>query len=129
MTVPESPQNESTSSTRQLGVIDKDSQIDSQTDSTSESQLQINHQHWKQPSKLYYPRASPPDILVEERVSQNPTCFNGDNIYEWNIDGQNEASILQTMQQMTMLCTAYQTQNNYTDEQITSLLVSGFTGH
>ena len=47
---------------------------------------------------IYYLRASPPDILLEERVTQNFKSFSADHIYEWNIDGQSETSILQILQ-------------------------------
>ena len=45
--------------------IEENSQS-SESDSEAEpSSLQINNQNWKTPSKLYYLRASPPDILFK----------------------------------------------------------------
>ena len=66
--------------------------------------------------------------MLEERVTQNFKSFSADHIYEWNIDGQSETSILQILQQMTMVSTTYQTTNDASDEAITNLLIAGFTG-
>ena len=108
--IPETPQGEASSASQQVMNIEENSQ--SSESETRSSDLQINNQNWKTPTRLYYPRASPPDILLEERVTQNFKSFSADHIYELNIDGQSETSILQILQQMTMVSTEYQTAND-----------------
>ncbi|KAL5180742.1 hypothetical protein HKD37_01G001813 [Glycine soja] len=63
----------------------------------------------KTPSKLYYQRPTAPDLLLEERGESNFKSFSANNIYEWNIDAQTEYNIMNTLQHMTIVATAYQT--------------------
>nr|KYP35696.1 Enzymatic polyprotein [Cajanus cajan] len=83
---------------------------------------------WKQPSKLYYNRATAPDLLLKEKNDQSFRSFSATNIYEWNIDGLTEYNILNTLQHMTMVSTAYQTALDSADEAIVEILTSGFSG-
>ncbi|KAG5080904.1 hypothetical protein JHK86_004969 [Glycine max] len=50
------------------------------------------------------------------------------NIYEWNIDAQTEYNIMNTLQHMTMVATAYQTSHECSEETIIDILVAGFSG-
>ena len=63
-----------------------------------------------------------------EDTSTKTNGFNANNVYEWNIDGESEYNIMQMLQHMTMVCTAYQTTHDSTEEAIASIIVSGFTG-
>jgi len=60
--------------------------------------------NWKYQTKLYYPRATAVDLLLEEKDS-NFKSFSENNVYEWNIDGQDEYSITKVLQNMTMVAT------------------------
>ena len=77
-------------------------------------------------TKLYYPRATAPDLLLEEKDS-NFKSFSANNVYEWNIDGQNEYSITKILQNLTMVATAYETSNNCPETVIVEILVAGFS--
>ena len=88
----------------------------------------INTKHWKTPSKLYYQRPTAPDLLLEERGDNNFKSFSANNIYEWNIDAQTEYNIMNTLQHMTMVATAYQTSHDCPKETIVDILVAGFSG-
>ena len=83
--------------------------------------------NWRNPSKLFYPKATAPDLLLEER-DPNFKSFSANNIYEWNIDGQTEYNILNTLQHMTMAATAYHTTLDCSEVTITNILVAGFSG-
>ena len=65
--------------------------------------------------------------LTMEDTSTKTNGFNANNVYEWNIDGKSEYNIMQMLQHMTMVCTAYQTAHDSTGEAIASIIVSGFT--
>ncbi|KAG5010323.1 hypothetical protein JHK87_018838 [Glycine soja] len=54
--------------------------------------------------------------------------FSANNIYEWNIDAQTEYNIMNTLQHMTMVATAYQTSHECSEETIIDILVAGFSG-
>uniref|UniRef100_A0A0R0GIC0 Polyprotein n=1 Tax=Glycine max TaxID=3847 RepID=A0A0R0GIC0_SOYBN len=88
----------------------------------------INSKNWKTPSKLYYQRPTAPDLLLEERGENNFKSFSANNIYEWNIDAQTEYNIMNTLQHMTMVATAYQTSHECSEETIIDILVAGFSG-
>lgn len=97
--IPETPQQEESSTSKRVINIEKDSQPSNQESNMSDSNsFQINNQNWKTPLKLYYPRTSLPDNLLEEKLNQNFKSFSVDHIYEWNIDGQSETNILQILQ-------------------------------
>ncbi|KAL5184769.1 hypothetical protein HKD37_17G048424 [Glycine soja] len=82
----------------------------------------INSKHWKTPFKLYYQRPTTPDLLLEERGENNFKSFSANNIYEWNIDAQTEYNIMNTLQHMTMVVTAYQTSHECSEETIIDIL-------
>nr|KYP58545.1 polyprotein [Cajanus cajan] len=73
-------------------------------------------------------RTTAPDLLLEEKNDQSFRSFSATNIYEWNIDGLTEYNILNTLQHMTMVSTAYQTALDSADEAIVEILTSGFSG-
>jgi len=64
--------------------------------------------HWNpSTSKFFYPRPSPPDLQYGERGSFSSASFNGNSIHTWNIDSKSEDGILSTLQEMTMVVSAY----------------------
>ena len=68
-----------------------------------------------------------PDLSLDHATRFN--SFNANNVYEWNIDGKSEYEILTMLQHITMVCTAYQAAHeNSTDEAITNIIISGFSG-
>ncbi|KAG4963119.1 hypothetical protein JHK85_040562 [Glycine max] len=133
---PQTSQNTSKMVTRStsklINVINEDSDqnLDNTTEirSVSEKNINsINSKHWKTPSKLYYQRPTAPDLLLEERGENNFKSFSANNIYEWNIDAQTEYNIMNTLQHMTMVATAYQTSHECSEETIIDILVVGFS--
>ncbi|KAH1262325.1 putative Polyprotein CP [Glycine max] len=138
--IPDTPQtSENTSKmvtrsiSKLINVINEDS--DQNSDNTTEIRSvsekninPINSKHWKTPSKLYYQRPTAPDLLLEERGENNFKSFSANNIYEWNIDAQTEYNIMNTLQHMTMVATAYQTSHECSEETIIDILVAGFSG-
>ncbi|KAH1202491.1 polyprotein [Glycine max] len=138
--IPDTPQaSENTSkmvtrsTSKLINVINEDSDQNSdnttEIGSVSEKNINpINSKHWKTPSKLYYQRPTAPDLLLEERGENNFKSFSANNIYEWNIDAQTEYNIMNTLQHMTMVATAYQTSHECSEETIIDILVAGFSG-
>ena len=121
------------STSKLINVINEDSDQNSdnttEIESVSEKNINpINSKHWKTPSKLYYQRPTAPDLLLEERGENNFKSFSANNIYEWNIDAQTEYNIMNTLQHMTMVATAYQTSHECSEETIIDILVAGFSG-
>ena len=121
------------STSKLINVINEDSDQNSENateiGSVSEKNINlINSKHWKTPSKLYYQRPTAPDLLLEERGENNFKSFSANNIYEWNIDAQTEYNIMNTLQHMTMVATAYQTSHECSEETIIDILVAGFSG-
>ena len=109
-----------------INVIDKDS--DKTSEQASEEGLMfekkinpINTKHWKTPSKLYYQKPTAPNLLLEERGESNFKSFNANNIYEWNINAQTEYNITNTLQQMIMVATTYQTPHDCPEETIVDI--------
>ncbi|KAG5007332.1 hypothetical protein JHK85_025874 [Glycine max] len=137
--IPETPQTSKNTSkmvtrstSKLINVINEDS--DQNSDNAIEIGLvsekninPINFKHWKTPSKLYYQRPTVPDLLLEERGENNFKSFSANNIYEWNIDAQMEYNIMNTLQHMTMVATAYQTSHECSEETIIDILVAGFS--
>ena len=78
-------------------------------------------------TRNYYTRPTPPDIQYEERAKFHTKNYDGTSIYEWNIDGKSEYEILNTLQEMGMAKMAYKVKN-ITEQDIASLLITGFTG-
>ncbi|KAL5133985.1 hypothetical protein HKD37_03G007240 [Glycine soja] len=125
--IPDTPQaSENTSkmvtrsTSKLINVINEDSDQNSdnttEIGSVSENNINpINSKHWKTPSKLYYQREN------------NFKSFSANNIYEWNIDAQTEYNIMNTLQHMTMVATAYQTSHECSEETIIDILVAGFS--
>nr|KYP40959.1 polyprotein [Cajanus cajan] len=66
------------------------------------------------------------DLAIEDKDLNN-SSFNANNVYEWNIDGKSEYNIMHMLQHMTMVCTAYQTAHESSEEAIANIIVSGFT--
>ncbi|KRH13008.1 hypothetical protein GLYMA_15G210800v4 [Glycine max] len=138
--IPDTPQaSENTSkmvtrsTSKLINVINEDSDQNSDNSteigSVSEKNINpINSKHWKTPSKLYYQRPTAPDLRLEERGENNFKSFSANNIYEWNIDAQTEYNIMNTLQHMTMVATAYQTSHECSEETIIDILVAGFSG-
>uniref|UniRef100_A0A0R0G483 CCHC-type domain-containing protein n=1 Tax=Glycine max TaxID=3847 RepID=A0A0R0G483_SOYBN len=138
--IPDTPQaSENTSkmvtrsTSKLINVINEDSDQNSdnttEIGSVSEKNINpLNSKHWKTPSKLYYQRPTAPDLLLEERGENNFKSFSANNIYEWNIDAQTEYNIMNTLQHMTMVATAYQTSHECSEETIIDILVAGFSG-
>uniref|UniRef100_A0A0R0I5Z7 DUF7746 domain-containing protein n=1 Tax=Glycine max TaxID=3847 RepID=A0A0R0I5Z7_SOYBN len=64
------------------------------------------------------------------QTSENTSkmSFSANNIYEWDIDAQTEYNIMNTLQHMTMVATAYQTSHECSEETIIDILVAGFSG-
>ncbi|KAL5159223.1 putative Polyprotein CP [Glycine soja] len=124
--IPDTPQaSENTSkmvtrsTSKLINIINEDS------DQNSDNTTEIGS---KTPSKLYYQRPTAPDLLLEERGENNFKSFSANNIYEWNIDAQTEYNIMNTLQHMTMVATAYQTSHECSEETIIDILVAGFSG-
>ena len=138
--IPETPQtSENTSkmvtrsTSKLINVINEDSDQNSdnttEIGSVSEKNINpINSKHWKTPSKLYYQRPTALDLLLEERGENNFQSFSANNIYECNIDAQMEYNIMNILQHMTMVATAYQTSYECSEETIIDILVVGFSG-
>ncbi|KAG5071561.1 hypothetical protein JHK86_006772 [Glycine max] len=138
--IPETPQTSKNTSkmvirsiSKLINVINEDSDQNSENateiGSISRKNINpINSKHWKTPSKLYYQRPTAPDLLLEERGENNYKSFSANNIYEWNIDAQMEYNIMNTLQDMTMVATTYQTSHECSEETIIDILVAGFSG-
>ncbi|XP_052621359.1 uncharacterized protein LOC128127073 [Lactuca sativa] len=76
----------------------------------------------------YWNRPSLPDVQLEERTFQfDRSQYDGNSVYEWNIDGHSEHQIMNIVQEMTMAANAYKAHNN-TQLQIVNIITSGFTG-
>ncbi|GJT94128.1 hypothetical protein Tco_1082973 [Tanacetum coccineum] len=78
-------------------------------------------------TRNYYHRPSLPDMGFEERNTLSQAHYSGNEIYEWNIDGQTEHQISNLLQEMTMAANAYKVHKN-NELQIVQHLVAGFTG-
>ena len=84
---------------------------------------------FKQQSKTrnFYPRSIPPDLQYEEKSQIVQSKYDGDGIYEWNIDGVSDQQVLNILQEMIMSSTAYKSRGNL-DLAICFHLIAGFTG-
>ena len=71
---------------------------------------------WKGLTKTYSQPMVAPDLALDQDSRFN--SFNANNVYEWNIDGKTEYNIMTMLQHMTMVCTAYQTAHNSSEEVI-----------
>ncbi|KAI3712933.1 hypothetical protein L1987_71503 [Smallanthus sonchifolius] len=77
--------------------------------------------------KYYYPRPTPQDVLIEEQEYIVNNSYSGKMIYEWNIDGQSEGQIYNTVHRMLMYSTICKNNNN-SIKTIAGMIISGFTG-
>ena len=84
---------------------------------------------FKQQTKTrnYYPRPTLPDLQYEEMSQIIQSKYDGDDIYEWNIDGINDHQVLNILQEMIMASTTYKSRGN-TDHSICAHLTVGFIG-
>jgi hypothetical protein len=130
-TIPDSPLHsivpDSPLQSRMINMIGQQSA----SDYSEDSEIKVNpvitgpKLNWRKQIKLYYPRATAPDLLLEEKDS-NFKSFSANNVYEWNIDGQNEYGITKILQNMTMVATTYETANDCPETVIVEILVAGF---
>ncbi|QHN77177.1 uncharacterized protein DS421_19g650380 [Arachis hypogaea] len=75
----------------------------------------------------YHLQNTAPDLALEDR-ELGFNSFNENNVYEWNIDGKIEYNIMHMLQHIIMVCTAYQTAHESSEEAIANVIVSGFSG-
>ena len=73
----------------------------------------ISHK-FKQQSRTrnFYPRPTPPDLQYEERSKIVQSKYDGDDIYEWNIDGVSDHQVLNILQEMIITFIAYKSRGN-----------------
>ena len=119
-----------TSNTKSLTVIAEISNIDKIRSTFEEQDPQINkiNHQFKQQTKTrnFYPRPTPHDLQYEGINQIIQSKYDGDGIYEWNIDGVSEYQILNILQEMIMVSIAYKAKEN-TDHMISRHLIVGFT--
>ena len=77
---------------------------------------------------MYYQRASPPDIMFEEKTDNYQNRYTTGSTYEWNIDGASEQNILNILNQMIMFSNTNKSVPRTTDYVVALLLICGFTG-
>ena len=77
-------------------------------------------------TRNYYPRPTLPDLQYEERSQIVQSKYDGDDIYEWNIDGISDHQVLNILQEMIMASTTYKSRGN-SDQVICTHLIVGFT--
>ena len=65
---------------------------------------------------------------IEEKPFIYQNRYSSNTIYEWNIDGLTKYNILNILQEMTMISTAYKTKENTLDHAIAQVLVASFRG-
>ena len=95
-------QNSDSEETESIIETDKEIQIlESQfqnlglDESTSINKIRHERLTTQRPkTKNYYPRPTPPDIQYEENYQMTGSRYDGDAIYEWNLDGLSEYQIL-----------------------------------
>ncbi|KAL4344684.1 hypothetical protein AHAS_Ahas11G0203000 [Arachis hypogaea] len=85
---------------------------------------------WKgltKPHQHYHLQNTTHDLALEDR-ELGFNSLNANNVYEWNIDGKTENNFMHMLKHMTMVCTAYQTAHESSEEAIANFIVSGFSG-
>jgi len=94
-----------------------------------DSSLAINKIHYDNSSVMrnYYTKPTPPDLQFKERGTVATNHFDGQSIYTWNIDGKAEHELLSTLQEMTMVMTAYRTKGLDSRTQAIAI-INGFQG-
>ncbi|KAG5609743.1 hypothetical protein H5410_021024 [Solanum commersonii] len=75
----------------------------------------------------YYPRPTLQGVLLEEHKHIITNSYNGNEIYEWNIDGYTDRQIYTTVHRILMYSTIYKTNKN-SDKTIADMITVGFTG-
>ncbi|PIA24762.1 hypothetical protein AQUCO_35200002v1 [Aquilegia coerulea] len=79
------------------------------------------------PTRTYYPRPTPVDVLNEEDYISIQTSYSAKTIYEWNIDNLSEYMIYVTLHRILMFATVCKNSNN-TDQQTAGCIIAGFSG-
>ncbi|QHO38279.1 uncharacterized protein DS421_4g118980 [Arachis hypogaea] len=137
MTIPDTPQTteSSTRVTRQsaktsINVLHDESQdSDNGSDSPIINPIMTTSiTKWKgltKPYQHYHLQNTAPDLVLEDR-ELGFNIFNANNVYEWNIYGKTEYNIMHMLQHMTMVCTAYQTSHESSEEAIANVIMSDF---
>ncbi|KAM1056602.1 hypothetical protein ACFX13_030741 [Malus domestica] len=77
--------------------------------------------------KNYYPRPTPVELQFEDNDMGEKVQYDGRSIVEWNIDGQTEYHVVNTMRHMMMISSASKLQG-YSDRAIAHVLVARFIG-
>ncbi|KAL6338889.1 hypothetical protein AAG906_024040 [Vitis piasezkii] len=78
-------------------------------------------------TRNYYPKPTLPDLQYEERSQIVQSKYDGDDIYEWNINGVSDHQVLNILQEMIMASTTYKSRGN-SDQTICTHLIARFTG-
>ncbi|PHT81380.1 hypothetical protein T459_14395 [Capsicum annuum] len=91
------PDTSGVASSATVGVLQQTNSEDIQLE--EESPLEIvpfktESSNWQKPQKFYYPRATSPNVALEEGPTIMQNNYNANNIYEWNIDGFSKYNIL-----------------------------------
>ena len=79
-------------------------------------------------TKNWYSKPTTPDLQFEERFFQSQFSISIDKLYEWNIDGLSEQELMNTMNHMSIVANAYNTNQNLSHSKIVDLLTTGFFG-
>ena len=70
-------------------------------ESTSINRIKHERLNTQKPrTKNYYPRPTPPDIQYEENYQMIGTRYDGDALYEWNLDGLSEYQVIKFLQEI-----------------------------
>lgn len=75
----------------------------------------------------YYPRPTPQDLLQEEQENFYSHSYNGEEIYEWNIDGFTDRHIYTLVHRILIYSTIAKANNN-NDKAVTDMIIAGFIG-
>ncbi|PHU08602.1 hypothetical protein BC332_20462 [Capsicum chinense] len=79
--IPETP---GVGSIATLGVLQQDGSDDSQPEEKLPPEIapiKTESSNWQKPQKLYYPKATPPDVALEERPNVMSNNYKANNIY------------------------------------------------
>ena len=108
----------SSSNTKSINVIEEitPENVDEIHTLFEDKDPQINRiaHKFKQQSRIrnFYPRPTPPDLQYEERSQIVQSKYDGDVIYEWNIDGVSDHQVLNILQEMIITFIAYKSRGN-----------------
>ena len=81
----------------------------------------------RNPSQPYYSRPTPPDLQLKTNRSLIQPSYDGNTVYQWNIDGKSKYEIANTLKEMGICETSY-IAKGVSVKDATKLLVSGFIG-